>query len=240
MTSTLIRTRPARALDDGDLRLAPRGRQRRPLLAVASVVLVVACVAVFASLYVRAGHQVSVLAMARPVEQGQSLVASDLEIVRISLSPGVLAVPAGSADTVLGRRVAVPLEPGTLLVPADLSGGPSVPPGDAIVGVALKPSQLPAAGVASGDDVDVVMTGVPGSPYGASGLASGPSISGAVSGPGTILAPGAQVSEVSLPSPSSGSDVVVVSLIVPRALAPIIASASAAGQAALVVVTSGP
>jgi len=237
LTATLTRTRPARVPDASDLRLEPRSRRRRPLLALSSALLVAVCVAVFTNLYLRAGHQVSVLAIARPVEQGQAISSDDLAIVRVSLSPGVAVVPANEENSVVGHRVSVAIGSGSLLTPSDLVGEPSPPPIDAIVGVALKPSQLPAAGVSSGETVDIVMTGVPGSPYSASGngVAEQPTAS-AVSGPGTILAPDVHVSEVALPSAASGSDTVVVSLVVPRVLAPIVASASAAGQAALVVV----
>lgn len=240
MTATLTRTRPTRSPDASSLRLEPRGTRRRPLLALSSILLVAVCVAVFASLYLHAGKQISVLAIAHPVEQGQALTAGDLGIVRISVSPGVAAVPASAANTVVGRRVAVPLEPGTLLVPADLSSSPSVPSGEAVVGVALKPSQLPAAGVAPGETVDIVMTGAPGSPFDATGpVSAGQPASSVVSGPGTILAPQVRVADVAMPSVSSGSSDVVVSLIVPRAFAPVVASASAAGQAALVEVQPG-
>ena len=240
MTSTLTRTRPPRSADGHELRLAPRSSRRRPLFAVSSAMLVAVSVAVFTSLYLRAGHEVSVLAVSEHVEQGQALTGSDLSVERISLSPGVSAIPAASVGSIVGRRAAVTLEPGSLLVPGDLSRSSSVPAGYAVVGVALKSGQLPAAGVTAGETVDIVMTGTPGSPY--SGSATGASSqqgSTPASGPGTILAPAALVSDVAFPSSSSGSDAVVVSVVVPRALAPIIASASAAGEAALVVVASG-
>jgi Flp pilus assembly protein CpaB len=201
------------------------------LLALSSALLVALCVAVFASVYLRAGHQVSVIAVARSVPEGQTLTGNDLTIVRMSIAPGVLAIPATAVDSVMGRRVAVPVESGTLLTPGDLAHGSYVPPGDAVVGVALKQGQLPATGVAPGQYVDVVMTGSPGSPFTASPTGGGP---------GTILAPGVLVSAVTQPSASSGSDIEVVSLVMSRALAPIIASASAANQAALVVIASGP
>jgi SAF domain len=241
VTATLTRTRPVKAPDTTQLRLEPQGIKRRPLLAVASAVLVAVSVATFASLYLRAGHQQSVLAVAQPVQQGQVLTGSDLKVVRISLGSGISSVSATAADRVVGRPVTVALEPGALLTPSDLARGLPVPPGDAIVGVALKSGQLPASGVVPGEDVDVVMTGPQDSPYTASGTTSTPGtpVYGAVSGPGTILAPDVLVSDVAVPSASSGSDTVVVSLVVPRALAPIIASASVAGQAALVVIASG-
>lgn len=240
MATTLTRSRPSGDSEVGDLRFEPRtSRRRRPVLALLSALLVVLSITVFTSLYLRAGNQVSVLAVAQPVAQGDVLTAADLTVVRISLSSGVSAIDADMAGSVVGRRVAMPLVPGALLVATDISSASSPPSGYAIVGVALKPGQLPASGVFAGETVDVVMTGVPGAPYTASDSQSQDQSQASVSGPGTILAPGALVTDVAPPSASAGSDNVVVSLEVSRALAPVIASSSAAGQAALVVVASG-
>jgi hypothetical protein len=76
MSTTLTRpaTAPGRNTPGRNapgLRLDPVGHRRRPALAVGSIALIVACVAVFISAYLKAGNQVSVLAVARTVTQGQ-------------------------------------------------------------------------------------------------------------------------------------------------------------------------
>lgn len=240
MVATLTRRQPTSKSDPRELRFSPRTARRRPILAVSSALLVAVCITVFASVYLHAGHQVSALAIAHPVAQGQILADNDLTVVRLSLSPAVAAISASSAANIVGRRAAVALEPGALLVPADLADLPSPPSGYAITGVAVKQSQMPASGVVPGDAVDVVMTEPPGTPYSATGNdVSEQSESEGVSGAGTILAPDVLVTEVNSSSLASGSDTVIVSLEIPRTLAPIIASASAAGEAALVVVAPG-
>jgi len=220
------------------LRLDPRSRHRRPALAVGSIALVVACVAVFVSLYMRAGHEVSVLAISRPVAQGQIVSANDLTIVRISTTSSIETLPATDGAVVVGRRAAEPLEPNTLLTSSELSTGVSPPGGEAIVGIAAKEGQLPASGVAPGESVDVILTGLPGSADATTGVndqASG-AYDSASDVPGTVLESGAQVLDV-VPSPSSsGSNDVVVSLLVSRTTAPLVATAAAADQIALVVV----
>jgi hypothetical protein len=240
VATTLTRIRPGSPGGGNDLRLEPTGKRRRPLLAIGSIVLVAASVAAFTSAYLRAGHKESVLEVTAPVSQGQILSADDLAPATLSVSSGVSVVPATAASSVIGRRVSVPLVPGTLLADADLDADAIPPPGNAVVGIALKAGQMPAAGVSPGDAVDIVLTGSPGSPDTASvpAVSAGPPVSGPVSGPGTVLAPGVLVTDVATPSASSGSDTFVVSVIVARALAPIVASASAAGQAALVVVNT--
>ena len=146
------------------LRLNPATQRRRPALAAGSLALVVACVAVFVSVYLKAGNQVSVLAVVRTVPQGQVLKAGDLTVVRISRAAGIAMVPAGEAPAVVGRRAGVRLESDTLLNANELVASYSPPAGESIVGVAVKEGQLPASGVAEGETVDVILTGPAGAP----------------------------------------------------------------------------
>src|SRR5579884_3616219 len=146
------------------LRLAPARSRRRPRLLAGSLVLLTACTALFVSAYLRAGHEVEVLAVARAVPQGADVTAEDLMVVRISPSGGLDPVPASSEASVIGHPVSVPLVPGTLLTESELTSAPGIAPDEAIVGVALKPGQMPAGGVSPGERVDVILTGSPGTP----------------------------------------------------------------------------
>ena len=227
------------------LRLDPMGHRRRPALAVGSLALVIACVAVFVSVYLKAGHQVEVLAVERTVPQGQVLVSSDLTVVRLSMAAGVDTVPASEASAVVGRRAAERLDAGTLITTNDVVTNYAPPAGESIVGVAAKEGQLPASGVAPGETVDVILTGSPGvqdssgisDPNTAQGNDSSTVTPGEeASSAAIVLVPDATVLEATTPSLSSGSDVVDVSLLTPVTMAPLVANASAAGQVALIVV----
>jgi len=237
--STTLTRAPARSQESiADLRLEPRTRRRRPALAVGSIALVIACVAVFSSLYSRAGDEISVLAISRMVAQGQVLQASDLTVARISANSGIATVPVSDGTAVVGRRAAAPLEPHTLLTVSELVTSFSPPTGDAIVGIAAKEGQLPASGLAPGESVDVIVTGPPGVPASTTG-ATDPTTGAPVvetNGPGTVLVSHARVLEVVNLASSSGSDNVVVSVLTSRAAAPLVASAAAADQVALVIV----
>lgn len=247
MSTTLTRPDVASGRHIPALRLDPVARRRRPALAVGSLALVVACVAVFASVYLKAGSQVAVLAVDRRVPQGQILTAGDLAVVHISTNSGISTVPVAEDAEVIGRRAAEPLEPGTLLTQSELVTSFSPPAGESIVGVAVKEGQLPASGVAPGETVDVILTGTPGDPDSApaspdaTDLQDGATAATGTepSGAGTVLVSDATVLEATASPASSGSDATDVSLLTASTLAPLVASASAADQVALVVVAPG-
>jgi hypothetical protein len=200
--------------------------------------LVLLSTAVFTSLYAEAGHRSSVLAIAHDVPQGQRLTEADLSVVSVSASPGLHTVSAAGAHQIVGKRAAVPLVAGTLLNSAEIESAAPLPRGDAIVGVEVGQGQLPADGVVAGEKVDITFT----APAGA--LASTTSGELGSSDPvgntatvalGGVLASDVIVSAVTTAN-SSGSPSTIVSVIVPSDLAPLIASASAAGQAAVILV----
>ena len=227
-------------------RLAPRPpRVRRLTLSLASVALVALSVAVFCSIYAAAGHMRAVLAAVHPVDIGQTITPGDLAEVDVASAGGMGSIAVGQAPAVVGRQAAVSLVPGSLLVPGDVVTSFAPAPGQSLVGVALHPSQMPASGIVAGDRVDVVLTGQPGSagPVFTSGPDSLASPAGAGSGvtassganPGTLLATAVPVVGQSTPT-SADAGTTVVTLEVPRAVAPFLAAASTAGEVALVEV----
>src|SRR5262249_10834907 len=124
---------------------------------VLGVFLVVGFALMFAVVSLRANETTRVLALSRSVSAGHVLRASDLQEVGISAGPDLTSLPATSEASVVGRPVAVPLAAGTLLTPSALGAPRSLNPGDAVVGLALKPGQYPP-GLSAGDHVRVVDT----------------------------------------------------------------------------------
>ncbi len=254
----------APSVNDGDDLAELRMRRRsRPIIAAASVLLIVLSIAVASNLYEQAGARRSVLEVARVIGLGSRIAAGDLVDVRISVGSGVAAVPSSAASQVVGRRAGVTVPQGSLLVWGDVAHGSTVAPGDAIVGASLKSGQLPAAGVTSGETVEVILAPPAGQAVQLSGASAGgfsPSSSTVVSqgqsqGQGlagvggefagsalvltraVIVGVGASTSQAGLggaiPSAATGQ---AVSLEVPLSDAPLIAAAAAAGQVAVVVV----
>jgi hypothetical protein len=231
-------------------RLPVRPTIRRPILAAGSLLVVIASIAIFVSIYSRATHQVEVLEIVRPVARGQMITAADLGSTGVTSESGLPVVPIGRATMVVGQTAAVPLASGTVLVASELSTEQPVTPGDAVVGIALKDGQLPAQGLQPGDAVMVVQTDAPGtavtaatgSSTGATSSPSGSQTPGSESGESStgVLVPQARVRDVEQPSAaSSGSETELVSVEVSQTLAPDVTVAAAADQISLVLLPQG-
>jgi len=213
----------------GGLRLAPVRRQRRPALVLLGLLLVLAGGAVAGGLYLQAGGRVAVLAVARPVLAGHAIGEQDLAEVRISADPTLQAIPAADRGEVVGKVATVALLPGSLVPRQALSASRVPGVGQAMVGLALKPGQLPDA-LQAGDRVMLVAT-PPANGTGAAGATA----------PGqdedAVLVGDARVYSV---RPTEAGDATLVSLLVDRDAAPRVARAQAAGQASLVLVAASP
>lgn len=209
--------------------LSPSRAQRRRAISrlVWSLAFAVVGGVVFVGLYASAGSRHPVLAMSSSVPQGARISASDLRLVRVADDPGLSPIPSSQEDSVIGRRAAVTLVPGTLLTPADLSSSPLLGAGEASVGLDLKPGQFPA-GLAPGESVVVIQTQ-------AQAQAQAPPASGTPGSPtnANVLVDRATVISVTPPNPSSGTSDEQVTLALPADLATEVVSAASAGQIAL-------
>ncbi len=133
-------------------RLAVRNRAR---VAGGAVVLgLSALVAVV--LYADVGDRQPVLAVARPVAAGQTIVDADLAVVRVSADRSVKTVPASHKASVLRQVAQMPLVPGALLAPDHLADRLPVPPGSNLVPASLKPGHFPP-GLQAGERVGLVL-----------------------------------------------------------------------------------
>ncbi len=208
-------------------------------MAAASVALVFVSIAAFATVYSSATRRSQALIVTSTIEQGQAITAGDLGQANVSVSNGVVPVAVVDAGNLAGKRAAVTIPAGSLLTAGDVTASPPVSTGDAVVGLALKAGQLPAAGVEPGDQVMIIQTGSPGAAV--TGLtAAGPS-AGAASAPDTgILVPQASIFGTASPaSDSSGATSLLVSVEVSTTLAAAVSTAAAADQVSLVLLPRG-
>jgi hypothetical protein len=204
--------------------LRPLPRRRRPGMIALAVALIGVGILGGAALFQRVNHAVPVLLVSQDVPVGQVVTAADLTTTSVVLGAGVRAIPAGQEHQVTGLVAATDLKKGTLLSAAELTT--TVPPSSSqqLVPVALKPSQLPASGLAPGDQVLVVSA--PGA-QGSGGAAPVP----APSIPAVVEAVSAQPDQ-------DGLD--VVDLLVTTANGTPLAREAAAGGIALVITSRSP
>ncbi len=243
MTTLLDRSSTVRQRTEGrsEPRLPVVARGRRPLVAVASTALVLASVAIFATVYSSADKRVPVLVVTTTIHQGQRITGSDLGTVDVAASGGLSMVPVAEASELSGTWAASTIPAGSLINRSDVTTSRPLAGGTAVVGLALKEGQLPAGGVEPGDRVMIVATPAAGSLVPVEGANNGtdPNTSSGSTLNNGVLVPEATVFQVEVPSSSSASGAVeLVSVAVPSTVAAGVASASASSQVSLVLLAN--
>ncbi|MFE6050348.1 SAF domain-containing protein [Kitasatospora sp. NPDC056446] len=135
-----------------------RARRRRPAVLAMAVALIAAGGLGGAVLYNSTGQRVAVLALARDVPWGQVITEDDLVVARIAGDPALHPVSAQDRLKAVGKRAATDLKRGAMLTSGDVAEGLTVQPGQIVVGVSARHSQLPASRLQPGVQLVVVFT----------------------------------------------------------------------------------
>lgn len=196
-------------------------RRRRPGIIALSVALIAAGGAGVAVLLLQVGHRTDVVTVVHDVQVGQVLTERDLGKASVALDPAVRAVRADDLKSVVGKRAAVELKPGSLLAPTQVTKDSLVQAGEQLVPIGLEPKQVPATALLPGQRVQLVHVPTQGSAE--TGRASG-------AAPKTI---GGRVVKASGAAPGTG--VVVVDVATSAADGPTAAAWEAAGALRLVL-----
>jgi hypothetical protein len=109
-----------------------------------------------AVLMLQVGHRTQVVTVVRDVQVGQVLTEQDLGRASISLDPAVKTVKADDLGSVVGKRAAVELKPGSLLTASQVTKDSLVKAGEQLVPIGLKPEQVPATELVPGQKVQLV------------------------------------------------------------------------------------
>lgn len=213
--------RPARPRTDLPITTAaPVKKQRRYAAAALSTVLAVAAALGAATAVSAVGERTKVLAIANDVPAGQPLTDADIVVAEVSADGALTPMPATDRASVVGKRPAVDLRKGGLLVASQLQAGTGLGDDKQQVGVQVKRGQAPTGSLVPGDKVLAVT--VPGQgeqPTGKDGAEAPPTSVKAV------------VVSVSRPDASGA---VVVNLAVAPSDGPLLATRASAGRVALV------
>ncbi|MGW1527954.1 SAF domain-containing protein [Streptomyces sp. NPDC002159] len=200
-------------------------RRRRPGVIALSLALIAAGGTGVAVLLLQVGNRTNVLTVVRDVQVGQVLTEDDLGKASVALDPAVQAVRADDLKSVVGKRAAVELKPGSMLAPSQVTKDSLVKAGEQLVPIGLEPKQIPATALVPGQKVELVQ--VP-----AQGAADAGKASDAV--PQTI---GGRVVKASGAAPGTG--IVVVDVATAAADGPTAAAWEAAGTLRLVLAAPG-
>jgi hypothetical protein len=222
----------AEAGGNGHLRppAARLARQRRPGWITAGVALI--GLAVLANVYLvrSSSHRVSAVRVVRDVAIGQPITRADLDVRLVALGPGVQMVPGRELGEVIGRHAAVDLKAGTLLSASQVTTQLTPRPGQALVTIAVKPSQLPPGGLPPGSQVRIVAA--PSAQAQPTGAPTG-------SGQGAQAAVKDVAATVDAVGGPDADGTMSVAVLVTDADSSTVARQAAMGQIALIVTTRG-
>ncbi len=208
----------------GGQRLPASPRERKPALAALAVLLILGGALASAYLVMASGQRVSAIRIAQPVAAGQRIPPSALEEVQVG-DTGIQYINWSERQNVGRYYAAVPLVKGALLTNSMISPSDGAAKGRLVVGLALKPGQLPARGVDIGKRVTLYAVG--------GGTGGGPRA-------GTVLSPDAIVIGIARGGGDRlRSDQTTVDVAVLPADAPQLTQAASAGTVALALVPDG-
>jgi hypothetical protein len=217
--------RPSLGVSSGHRIPVPR-RERKPAMAALAVLLIVGGALVSAYLVMASGERVPVIRVGRQVAAGQQIPADALQEVQVSATGGLDYIPWTDRGQVTRTFATVTLVKGALLTNGMISSASSVAKGTVVIGLALKPGQLPAGGVQPGDRVALYA------------VAAQSDQSGGQNSP--LLAPAATVYDVAQAGQNDvQSDQVQVSVTVPIDQAPQVTQAASAGGVAVALLSAG-
>ncbi|MEW6154220.1 MAG: SAF domain-containing protein [Actinomycetota bacterium] len=205
----------------------PGARRRRPVRAIALVMVAALGAAGSAALVADAGQREPVLVLAHTVPAGAVITSSDLAVAEVATGSGLEVVPAAMRPEVVGRTASVTLVAGSVLVSGHLAERLAPGPGESVLAVVLKGPRVPPASLRAGDQVQIVYTA--GNVEAARG--DGPAQLATVLGQARVL---------SVEHTADSASSVHVSLSVGSALAPAVAGAAAAERVSMVVLPGQP
>lgn len=198
---------------------APVKRERRWSVTALCIVLAAVAGLGAAAAVTSASDRTRVLAIARDVPAGQALTDADLAVAEVSADAALTPVPANQKASMVGKRPAVDLRKGGLLITSQLAQGSGLGDDKQQVGVQVKRGQAPAGSLTPGDKVLAVTTPAQGEEQTGKDAEAPPSTLNAV------------VVAVSRPD---ASGTVVVNLAVATTDGPLLATRAAQGRIALV------
>jgi hypothetical protein len=129
-------------------------RSRRPwVFGAGAVAAIIAGGLIGVFVYTSSQSTDQVFVTATDIDRGATLTAQDLTTISVTPNQQLNAFTRAQAEDLIGQTAAVELPKGSLITEQSVSPSLVVPEGQAMVGIALKPSQLPSAPLRAGDRI---------------------------------------------------------------------------------------
>ncbi|MFC8871324.1 hypothetical protein ACFUAC_27345 [Streptomyces sp. NPDC057148] len=209
-------------------RLPSPPRERKPALAALAVLLILLGALGATMLVLRVGERVEVVKVTKDIPPGGKIANGNYEIVMVADDPGINYIKESQLKTIQTYQTVTMIPGGSLPVGEMFAKEPKMPAGKASVGVALKEGQY-YADIKGGDTVAAYRVGSRGAGSSDSDQDSSSSSSG-----------NALIATASVENVKGDGDATVstgsksITLLVDEADAAALASASSAGEVALV------
>lgn len=191
-TAPTAKSAPTR-LDAGET-ISPVRSKRSWVWAAGAIALIVAGGLGSVVIFSASSHTQEVFVVNGEVHRGDVIGKTDLGTLDIAEGQKTQGIPVSQASDIIGKVATVDLPKGSLVTSSAIAAGLSVPEGKALVGLSLKPAQLPAQQLVAGDDVQIVSVATNATGQGGSGSSS--AISGTVSDTASDQSSGTTVVDV--------------------------------------------
>lgn len=139
---------------------ALRQPRRLDLRAMVGLLLMLAAVGGAIVAWTAAENTRPIVVAVRDLPSGTIVSADDIAVRRVRVDDSIYtaAIPGANLGTLVGRQLAEPVHADQVLVQAQLSGRPTVPAGQIVLTIPLKPDNAVGGRLHSGDIVQVLAT----------------------------------------------------------------------------------
>lgn len=139
---------------------ALRQPRRLDLRAMVGLLLMLAAIGGGIVAWTAAENTRPIVVAVRDLPSGAIVNAEDLAVRRVRVDDSIYtaAIPGADLSSLVGRQLAEPVHADQVLVRAQLSGRPNVPPGQIVLTIPLKPDNAVGGRLHSGDVVQVLAT----------------------------------------------------------------------------------
>lgn len=197
--------------------LAQVKTRRRPWLWAVSVLLIALGALLAGAVVNMVKTTVPVVLASKEVQRGAIITREDLAVVEVHPDPSLKTVPAADLESLVGRTALIDVPQGSLLAPTATGDKPTVDDGQALVGVALTPAQMPSGELKPDQSVQLVST---------------PRAGDDITKDKPVISVQATVISTSV---ITDTNLIVVNVAVPEEVAESVAALSATGRVGLIV-----